>query len=75
MSDDFAMIDGKRYPIQFAGYDRDTYRHVEGCLAFLSERDACQCGASDRAKRFYVAELPPVSASGDATSSDAGEGK
>lgn len=61
----FAQIDGKRYPIKFAGYDRDTFKHLEGCLAYSSWHQGgepgqcCQCGAIERAIKIYVVEVPP----------------
>jgi hypothetical protein len=54
MSDDYAIIEGKRYPLKFEGYDRYTYKHLSGCLA-NTPGSCCQCGATERAKRVFVA--------------------
>lgn len=53
-----AVVDGKNYPLEFAGYDRDTYKHLEGCLAFGNRSGPCQCGAIDRADKWYAVKVP-----------------
>lgn len=53
-----AIIDGKEYELEFAGYDRATYSHREGCLAFGNSQGPCQCGAIDRADVWYNVKLP-----------------
>jgi len=57
MSDDYAMIEGKRYPLEFGGYDRGTFKHLEGCLA--NTGGCCQCHAFERAKRVFLAVAEP----------------
>lgn len=52
-----------REGLEFSGYDRATYKHREGCLA-LSHGEAmtgsvCQCGAVERADRWYQIKLGP----------------
>lgn len=66
VSDDYAMIGGTRYPIKFEGYDRHSYSHRPGCLAYNMGSGPCQCGAAERAGRWYSAHVEgkPVSASG-----------
>lgn len=64
-----ATIDGKEYELEFAGYDRATYRHLEGCLVHPGNPESrygapCQCGAADRADRWYQVKLP-AAAPGD----------
>lgn len=65
---DYAMIGGQRYSVKFAGYDRATYRHLEGCLAFSpmypagEPGQACQCGAAERATKVYTVEVAPANA-------------
>lgn len=60
MSENYAIIDGERYPVKFGGYDSDTYEHRKGCLAHGMAPGPCQCGAIDRAKRIYLVEVPPL---------------
>lgn len=53
-----ATINGKEYPLEFAGYDRASYQHTDGCLHKADPRMPCQCGAADRADRWYQVKLP-----------------
>lgn len=57
--ENFAMIEGVKYPIDFGGYDRATYKHVKGCLAENQFGSGpCICGAIDRADKWYVVKVP-----------------
>lgn len=59
-----ATIDGKEYELEFAGYDRATYRHADGCLAQVGG-GPCQCGATERAERWFQVKLPSRAAAGE----------
>jgi hypothetical protein len=54
------MIGGKRYPIRFAGYDQHSFSHRAGCLAHNFGPGPCQCGAHERAGRWYAVKIEPV---------------
>jgi hypothetical protein len=56
--EDFAMIGGKRYPVKFEGYDRHTYSHLAGCLAYNFGGGPCQCGVAERAGRVFGVHIP-----------------
>lgn len=67
----YAMIGGVRYPIKFEGYDRETYKHERGCLAYDNGPRSsslagppCQCGAMERADKWYSVKVPGQSPSG-----------
>jgi hypothetical protein len=63
--DMYAVIDGQRHLMTMC-YDRASYRHKEGCLAYLpnepagDRNQACQCGAAERATKVYYVEIPGV---------------
>lgn len=52
----YAVINGKRHPLRFMGYDR--YEHKPGCLANVPG-NCCQCAAADRATMVYQADVTP----------------
>ena len=64
----YAVIGGKKYPVRFAGRDRNTYKHAEGCMARGHENDikinqpACQCGAFYRTALLFGIYVPPEDA-------------
>lgn len=59
-SQDFAIVRGLRYPVVYAGVDRATYQHLDGCLYKADARMPCQCGALERAAKIYTVTVPPT---------------
>jgi len=57
--DNFAIVDGKRYPLKYEGVTRGSYKHLPGCLAFNNPTSCCQCGALSRAIKIFSCEVPP----------------
>ncbi len=66
----YAMIEGKTYPIKFIGNDAYTYRHLPGCLAESSPKNCCQCGALGRTAKIYGVYVPETDESGNQTISN-----
>ena len=60
-NENFAMINGVRYPVKYEGVERSTYNHLSGCLYADDSRMPCQCGALERATRLYGVYVPPKS--------------
>lgn len=56
------IFNGATYPVEFAGFDRKTYKHEKGCLAYSEPGPnlvgPCQCGAIDRADKWYSFKVP-----------------
>jgi hypothetical protein len=56
--EDYAMLNGKKYPIKAAGYEPSTYSHLDGCLYKNDRRMPCQCGALERSTIVFLAHVP-----------------
>lgn len=68
------IFNGATYPVEFAGYDRQTYKHARGCLAYSEHHQGglpgacCQCAAMDRADKWFQFKVPAAKpTTGDAT--------
>ena len=62
MNENYAMIDGVQYPVNYEGVERATYKHLSGCLTQTMANGCCQCGALDRANKLYSVTVGPTSA-------------
>lgn len=54
----YAVIEGKKYPIKFVGPDANTYKHLSGCLAYRDPSGCCQCGVINRTSKIYGVYVP-----------------
>jgi hypothetical protein len=52
---DTVRINGRVFPLAFAAWDANTYKHPEGCLTYSTfgyTNQACQCGALERTSKI-----------------------